>query len=103
MRLLEFLKEEACGDCFRIAGRNMIDSEWEDIELIHGMVTNIEGKTFPHAWNELRGMVIDNSQGKAVSMPVAKYYDLMSVENTAKYSRTEALRQMGRNRHWGPW
>lgn len=103
MRLQEFLKEDACGDCFKVAGRNMIHSEWDDVELVHGTVTNIEGKTFLHAWNEHRGMVIDNSQGRPMSMPIKKYYELMQVANPTKYSRLDAIRRMARNKHWGPW
>jgi hypothetical protein len=103
MKLYELLTEQACGDCFKVAGRNMIDADDESIVLVHGTVTNIEGKTFPHAWNEIGDTVIDNSENRGISMPTSQYYELMNVQDPVKYERVDAIRTMARNRHWGPW
>ncbi len=91
---------EATGECFKEAlwwaARN-------NAELVHGMVTNGEGKRFPHAWSEKGGQVIDITIG-GKPMDQAQWYALLQAEVTARYPDAHEAMALGvRQRHWGPW
>lgn len=89
----------------------MIDNE--NLELVHALVYGqgpLEGRRFPHAWNEIidSDVVLDYSNGKKVIMRKEQYYKLGGVNPDepgayAKYDKTEALKNMLVKKHWGPW
>lgn len=69
--------------------------------VVHGTVTNIEGKTYSHAWIEEGSKVIDPTQGIKISQK--RYYKLLHVANVIKYSPEEASIKAVRAMHYGPW
>jgi hypothetical protein len=98
------------GDCFHVAGRTMLDHPGSDFKLVHAMVTGqgpLEGKRFPHAWNEVGDVVLDYSNGNKIVMRKEQYYRLGHVDtspgNIAIYDSETAMKKMVRNKHWGPW
>ena len=111
MRVKDITEPKACGDCFVVAGRSMIDGELPDLKLVHAYVHGqgpLEGRRFSHAWNEIGDVVLDYSNGNKVMMRKEQYYKLGGVDPVepgayAEYNKEEALKQMLRNKHWGPW
>lgn len=90
------------GQCFANANRWNARHGADTDTVVHGKVTNIEGKTFDHAWIERAdGTVIDPTSGVTVSKP--KYYELLDAQPEASYSSTEAVRNQIRAGHHGPW
>jgi len=111
MRYKELIESKACGDCFQIAGRNLIDEKVPGIKLVHALVHGggaLEGRRFPHAWNEFDDIVLDNSNGNQVIMRKEHYYDKGRINPEesgayAKYDKDAALKLMLKTKHWGPW
>ena len=104
----QYLNEAADGDCFSVAGRAMMKDE--DLRLVHAYVYGqgpMEGRLFEHAWNEKGSTCIDNSNGQKTKLPKKLYYKLAGVVKTAgayaSYDHEEALVNMLREYHWGPW
>ena len=66
------------------------------------------GKHFVHAWNEAGDVVFDYSNGNQVVMRREQYYKLGQVDasNPAlyhSYDGTQAMVNMAKYKHWGPW
>ena len=106
--LKQYLSEAADGDCFLVAGRAMMKDE--DLWLVHAYVYGqgpMEGKRFVHAWNEKGSTCIDNSNDQKTKLPKKQYYKLAGVVKTAgayvSYDHEEALVNMLKEYHWGPW
>ena len=104
----QYLTEAADGDCFLVAGRAMIKDE--DLRLVHAYVYGqgpLEGRRFVHAWNEQGPLCIDVSNGQNTLMAKKQYYKLAGVVKKrgayATYDQEEALKNMLREQHWGPW
>lgn len=98
------------GDCFHVAGRNVLDAPSDDLKLVHAMVTGqgpLEGKRFAHAWNEIGDVVLDYSNGRKIVMRKDQYYKLGNVDtspgNIAVYDGMDAIKNMAKYKHWGPW
>ena len=98
--------------CFDNSWRLMMDlTKGEPIEvadkyrLVHAMVTNIEGRTFPHGWLEVDGKAIDSSRSKddPLVMDVAKFRDTMNATNIIEYMPEEAMIKAARSGNFGPW
>ena len=97
--LAEFKGKE--GLCFANVNKwNALHGEKDDI-VVHGKVTNIDGKTFDHAWVERDEKVIDPTT--AVVMAKDKYYDLLKAKPEGKYTSTQAIQNQIRARNHGPW
>lgn len=110
MRAKEFILEGKKGDCFEVAGRAVIQPSIPGLKLVHAHVTGqgkLKGKRFPHAWNEIGDVVLDNSNGNNIVMRKEQYYDLGKVLTTpgeyAIYSDVEAKKKMVQKKHFGPW
>jgi len=90
------------GQCFANVNRwNARHGEKTD-RVVHGQVTNVEGKRFAHAWVERAdGTVVDPTAG--VTMPKARFYDVMQASAEASYTSTDAVRHQIRAMHHGPW
>ena len=104
----QYLNEAADGDCFSVAGRAMMKDE--DLRLVHAYVYGqgpMKGSRFVHAWNEKGSTCIDNSNGQKTKLPKKQYYKLAGVVKTAgayaSYDHEEALVNMLKEYHWGPW
>ncbi len=96
------------GDCYRQAG-NYVASH-EGAVLVHGEISPPGwlkgGFRGGHAWAEIRRpggaeLVYDGAQGKFYDK--ASYYREMAAVPQRTYTADEALVQMLRTRHWGPW
>lgn len=72
-----------------------------DFTVVHGKVTNVEGKTFDHAWLETADHVTDPTTG--VRMEKDRYYKLLDAKPDAEYSAVQAYGNMARAKHHGPW
>ena len=112
MKIQELLEAKTSnGDCFRVAGRNMLHSNNSDMKLVHAFVSGqgpLQGRRFEHAWNEIGDTVIDNSNGRNISLPKEVYYSIGNINsNNSKeyriYNKTEALNFMVKTKNWGPW
>lgn len=107
----QYLSEEGPkgdGDCFLVAGRAMMKDE--DLRLVHAFVYGqgpLKGRRFEHAWNEQGPLCIDNSNGQKTLMAKKQYYKLAGVVKKAgayaSYNHEEALVNMLKEYHWGPW
>lgn len=111
MRLYEIQQRELL-HCFDNSWRLMMDIiKDEPIEvqdkytLVHAMVTNVEGRTFPHGWLEVKGKVIDSSRSKKdpLVMDAVKFRDIMNAENIIEYTPEEAMIKAVREKNLGPW
>jgi hypothetical protein len=87
------------GECFRNASQFV--RAHEDFALVHGKVTNGEGKTFDHAWTESKTEVADPTTG--VQMAKDRWYRLVKAQPEAKYTAEHAAINMLRTRNHGPW
>ena len=74
-------------------------------KLVHAMVTNAEGRTFPHGWLELEGKVIDSSRSMddPLILDAAKYRDAMNAKNIIEDEPHEAMIKAVREKNLGPW
>ena len=100
MKLAEIKENQSCprGECFRNARITAKDDE----TIVHGKVTNIEGRTFDHAWIETNeDTVKDPTQN--VEMEKHKWYKLLNAKSEAKYSKIDAMINSARSGHHGPW
>ncbi len=89
------------GDCFRNANKWNAKYGLKTDKVIHGQVTNVEGKTFAHAWIERGDKVVDPTTGAALSKD--KYYELLKAKPESSYSSIEAVRNQIKAGHHGPW
>lgn len=105
-------KKEELGDCFVIAGKNMINNKIPHMMLVHAMVTgqgDIEGVRHAHAWNELGGdVVLDQSNGGNYIGRRERYYEVGEVNEKdptqyRRYNQDEALKWMVKTGNYGPW
>ena len=78
-----------------------------DTVLVHAEVTgqgHIEGLKYGHAWVEVGGIVIDNSNGNNIKLPIDVYYRLGQVgSNIYKYTPEETRRWILDSETYGPW
>ena len=87
------------GECFRNAARWVRQND--DFDLVHGKITNGEGRTFDHAWAESHKEVADPTTG--VKMDKDRWYDLVKAQPEAKYSSEHATVNLLRTGNFGPW
>ena len=111
MRLVEIEQRELL-HCFDNSWRLMMDltkdepeSVLDKYKLVHAMVTNVEGRTFPHGWLEIKGKVLDSSRSKddPLVMDAAKYRDVMNATNIIEYTPIDAMIKAAREGNYGPW
>jgi hypothetical protein len=97
----------AVGDCFKAAAEFVLGgTRDEPLTLVHGTVLGtgpIQDIRFTHAWVELGDHVYEVANGHCVRMRAELYYRMGRVENVRRYTVTEALVEMLRTGHWGPW
>ena len=96
-------KMAICGMCFKWANDwNMKHHKGGTHKVVHGVVTNIKGKTFPHAWIEDKGKAYDVHSGEK-GIVLNRYYKLLDPQDVVKYTPTKATQTLVRTRHHGPW
>jgi hypothetical protein len=107
--------EKANGDCFPVAGRAMLDAgdemEKNGFKLVHALVSgegDLKGRKFFHAFNMLGDIIFDNSNGKNIMTRKEIYFEQGGIDPNLKggfvtYNVEEALLNMAREMHWGPW
>jgi hypothetical protein len=88
------------GDCFRAATKWAADNE---ADVVHGLVTNAEGRRFYHAWAEKGGMVYDTTIDLMGTMTAQRYYAVVHAEIVDRYAGIDALAKCVREGNWGPW
>jgi hypothetical protein len=116
------MSDEPTGDCYEAAGRYMqnatIAGEADNLTLVHGVVSGqgpLEGRRIDHAWIEVEErapgfpisiwLVVDRSMGRNLVLPREVYYRAGQIEldECRRYTPEEAMIEMVRSQHWGPW
>ena len=105
--LKKIVANKPFGECFRNSLMWASD-EWSnnnrEIDVVHGFVTNIEGKRFWHSWCEEGDKVYDlTTLGSDKPIDKEKWYKLVNAEPKARYSTERALVNSIREGHFGPW
>ena len=117
MKITEIVKQSKKkltknGDCFVIAGRNIIDAKIPNLFLVHALVYGqgpLKGRRFPHAWNEIdEAVVIDQSNNNNAVLRRDAYYSIGKINPNEKgayvrYTSEQALIKFVQTKHWGPW
>ena len=104
------MKDLENGDCYEVAAKLLLDPDNslpDDARLVHGMPT-LQREPFEkygHAWIEIRGCVIDCSNGRSVAVPTDKYYRVGNIDSSDcfRYSREETWEKVFSHEHYGPW
>jgi len=105
-------QDHAGGNCYEVAANYVVDNSLfsrgsAEMVLVHAEVTGqgpIDGLKYGHAWVEVGGIVIDNSNGNNIQLPVEVYYRMGQVgSNIYKYTPEEVRRWMVDSGTYGPW
>ena len=99
--------ENKGGNCFKVAVDTLL--EHPDYTLVHAVVSGqgaIEGIQYTHAFcvDKKSNTVIDNTQsGSNRKLPADLYYLLGNIEISREYTYKEALDNLLKYKHYGPW
>lgn len=96
--LAEQIEPGEPGDCFRNAYR-YIGEHGGDV--VHGKITNAEGKEIDHAWVENGEQVIDPTAGTQTTKE--EYYRIANAKPVARYTLRDLTRLLMKTRHYGPF
>lgn len=95
------------GDCFEAHGQIVLRARTAGFLLCHGTVEGtggeVEGQRYDHAWIEVNGMVIDQSNGRNCSCTKRKYYEIGKVKDVKRYTSEEVAKKTFETENWGPW
>ena len=106
-----------CGECFKWAYQQIMEKghserlgshQWS---LVQAIVKNPwDGKSYPHAWIENKKVVQDwqtieigMSKYKKKGWPRNIFYDTFNPSKVIKYGRDDAIKQLAKANHYGPW
>ena len=96
------------GACFKNAANYLVEHDLADARLVHGTVSILQAKSadgagvpIDHAWVECGGVVYDGVQRQFYDK--ADYYEKMRAAARRAYSREDALVNMLKHKHFGPW
>lgn len=104
--------ERGNGDCYDSAVDTMYALAPEArafARLVHGTVIGnaepVLNKAFSHAWVEMGGVVIDNSNGNETVTRIERYYGIARIDpaTVVRYTYEDMLFALVRHRHYGPW
>ena len=112
----EVLATRPEGDCY-VAAYEMVAKMTEgtppgelaeqDVFLVHGSVVPQvgpdAGRRIKHAWVEAGDQAIEAHGGKSATVARDHYYEVTQARVRVRYNPFEALTQLLRNRHYGPW
>jgi len=94
------------GDCFLIHGQIVL-RERADFLLCHGTVEGtggeVKGERYSHAWIEINGIVIDQSNKHNLVCRKKEYYEVGKVKDVKRYNREEVMEMTDKSENWGPW
>lgn len=101
--------ENQHGNCYEVAFHNVMeDGPSGTMLLCHGIVCGqgaLSGIKFPHAWNEIGNMVLDESNGNSILMLQSEYYSTGKIDPATVYKYN--FEEMGRKAldfgTYGPW
>jgi len=111
----QHLTEAKLGDCFKVAGRAMLEldpkMEKAGYKMVHAIVRGegkLEGRRFGHAFNKLGNVIFDNSNGNKIMARKENYFKQGAINPKEKgayveYTVEESLLKLARYKHWGPW
>ena len=105
------------GECFKWAYQQIMEKghserlgshQWS---LVQAIVKNPwDGKSYPHAWIENKKVVQDwqtmeigMSKYKKKGWPRNIFYDTFKPSKVIKYGRDDAIKQLAKANHYGPW
>lgn len=97
----ETFKPGSKGDCFGNAKTWAVKNDDGKTFVVHGKITNAEGKTFDHAWVEQGDKVIDPTQG--IKLDKERWYRAVHAIPEAKYTPHQTMINMVRSGKLGPW
>ena len=100
----------ATGTCF-VEAYNLASTLGDDknIRLVHGYVISnrTDGLRYrhSHAWVEDISFreVLEFSNGKKIVCSREKFYDTYMIKQTVTYSLTDAILELLKHNHYGPW
>jgi len=100
--------QKKLGDCFQTAGRlaRDLDRAGLSVNLIHAQVRGqgtLCGVRFWHAWVETNGVALDMANGRHIGIRAEKYRAAARAVNVREYKVVQALVEVVRSQHWGPW
>jgi len=96
------------GDCYEVHANLMIELKNDEYTLCHGNAIGqgpISGIEHGHCWIEYRDLVLDISNGKAVTYLKSDYYlkGHINPEKVKRYTWKEMAHHMIETEHYGPW
>lgn len=101
-----------CGECFQFAIKlsTTILAEKiippDKVRVVHAMVkTKWHPKKYAHAWVESRGRAYDwqMNMTRVGSIPIPDFYEFYNPTKIKKYTIQEAIRNLVKHNHYGPW
>lgn len=102
-KYIEGAMKDRIGDCYRMAGRYVMDND--NAILVHGTINGIRftGKDVdnPHAWVEEGNEVFDPVWDQR--FPKEAYYEIAGAKPIKSYNLDQAAAEMLKSEHWGPW
>lgn len=87
--------QDGKGECLRNAFQYAMKNGGE---VVHGTVTNKEGKSFLHAWVEDGDLVIDPTQDLQIEK--SRYYKLLNIQNPKTYSVEELGKKLLKDKEY---
>ncbi len=90
--------KDRLGSCYQLAGQAVVDDKGD---LIHGSIQGEDNPRIGHAWVDtgegIYAPVIDKD------LPYDFWIRFAKPIEEVRYTKTEAMIQMLRSKHWGPW
>ena len=72
--------------------------------VIHGSVLHSSGRRIDHAWVEIgNDEIVDRTCGIPSEIPKESYVRKTQSVEEARYSLKQALQNVVKSGHWGPW
>lgn len=102
---------KATGNCFDNCGRFLLNDQHSEMTLVHcnvvGTGSSVKGIKYSHAFlitgDGNFAMDLTNDQSNPIMVPLQFFRQLGAVTNELHYSRGEAVAEMIRTEHFGPW
>jgi len=109
-------KPEEIGDCYLANGSYILNNyilkkaNPDGVFLCHGKVigakgSKVEGLVFGHAWVEIRGVLLDFSNGKTLAAPLDKLYENGRIikDSVKRYTPMQVADMVLKHEHYGAW
>lgn len=104
-------KLKATGNCFDNCARYLMNNPMSEMTLVHCTVTGtgdkVKGLDFSHAFlitdNGCFALDMTHSEHEPTILPLDQFRMLGNIKNELHYSREEAMLELQRTEHFGPW